>query len=119
MNGQIIRVKFPNSYNNQEYDFFCYIDVKVGDTVVVDTVNGLQIATVSSLNGGDKATKEVVDVVDLDAFNERKKKAAQIKALKSKMNKRVKELQDIALYELMAEKDPEIKEFLDELKKLL
>lgn len=120
---KIIGVKFEHSSYAKEYAFACYLDeIKVGDTVVVETVNGLQIATVTTLTGrlpNEKVLKEVVDKVDLTAFEERKKKAEKMKKLKAKIDKRVKQLQDIALYEMLAEKDPELRDMVSELKALL
>ncbi len=121
MNEKIISVKFLNGINNKNYVFKCFDDVTVGDTVVVDTVNGFQLATVTETNSEPpKGTvlKEVVAIVDMSEFNARKERADKIKKLKEKMNKRVKELQDIAVYEMLAKTDSALAEMLDELKSL-
>lgn len=52
-------------------------------------------------------------------YNERKEKAQKISTLKGQMDKKVKELQGVALYELMAKDSPELKEMLDEYKQLI
>ena len=120
MNSKLITVEF-NNYS-KTYVFATFIDVKIGDTVVVDTCNGFQIATVTSLDGESpegKTLKEVVDIVDVSAFKARKEKAKKLQKLKSKMDKRVKELQDVALYELLAKEDPELEKMLTELKNLM
>lgn len=122
MNNKLISVKFDDYPYSKEYVFACFVDVNVGDIVVVDTANGFQIAKVTKLTGelpSGKVIKEVVDVIDVSAFNARKEKAEKLKKLKSKMDKRVKELQDIAVYELLAKDDPEIAKMLTELKELM
>ena len=123
MCNKIIGVTFEHSSYAKEYAFACYIDdIRVGDTVVVETVNGLMIATVVNLDAtlpGKKTLKQVVDKVDMAAFEERKQKAEKVKKLKTKIEKKVKELQDIALYEMLAEKDPELKNMVSELKGLI
>jgi hypothetical protein len=123
MKAKIIGVKFLSD-NRQyvTYAYLCYDDVKVGDTVVVDSVNGFKLATVTTLDYSDspvKAIREVVDVVNFEAFNARKEKAERIQALRSEMDKKVKTLQNLALYEMMAEKDPELATMLAELKELV
>lgn len=118
MDPKIISVVFSTSYT--EYAFLCYDEVKLGDTVVVDTKNGPALGQVSSVSGDNrKATKEVIAVVDMTAFEERRKKAEKIKALRQKMDEKIKKMQDLALYELMAKQDPELKDMLDELKSLV
>ena len=52
-------------------------------------------------------------------YNERKEKAQKISTLKGQMDKKVKELQGVVLYELMAKDSPELKEMLDEYKQLI
>lgn len=121
MEKKIISVKFDDLPRSKEYAFATFIEVKVGDLVVVDTINGFTIGTVTNLTGAlpdNKVLKEVVDVIDVSAFNVRKEKAEKMAKLKAKMDKRVKELQDIAVYEMLAEKDPELATMLTELKEL-
>ena len=119
MKPKTIGVTFSDNLNT--YAYLCYDDVKVGDMVVVDTKFGFKLATVSFANytGVFKATKEVVDVVDFEAFNARKEKAERIQALRSKMDEKVKTLQDFAVYEMLADKDPELAAMLAELKELV
>ena len=121
MTNKIVGVKFDNSPYSKEYAFITYIDVKIGDLVVVDTRNGFTLGTVTNLTGSipcKQELKEVVDVVNVSEFNARKEKAEKLKKLKAKMDKRVKELQDIAVYEMLAEKDSELATMLAELKEL-
>ena len=62
--------------------------------------------------------KEVVCKVDFSAYTERKEKAEKMKHLKAEMDKRIKKLEEDAVYEMMAEKDSVLKEMLDEFKAL-
>lgn len=102
------------------YAFNCYDDVNEGDYVVVDTANGFLLGLVVKIDmTSDKASKDVVSVVDMSAFNERKAKRERLLALKKEMDRKVKELQDLAIYEVLAEKDPELGKMLSELKELM
>jgi predicted GTPase len=105
-------------YNMKSYDFFTDIeDLKAGDTVVVDTQNGLQLAKVDMVyteKTPGRATKWVVAKVDLSAHEarlEREKKAAE---LRKKLEARRKKLEEIAVYRMLAEQDPEMAEILKE-----
>ena len=118
----LIGVKFKE--NPKQYMFKCYDAVRIGDLVVVDTRLGFNVATVTEIEPehrnypiGD--LREVVQVVDMAPFNERKAKAEKLKELKKKMDQKVKELQDLAVYEMLAEKDPDLREMLNEFKTLL
>lgn len=111
--------------SNKEYIFAAYEGLTVGDIVVVDTRNGYHLATVTSIaerlpravSMGD--LKEVVCKADFKEFYSRKEKREKANALKSEMDKKVKVLQSQAIYELLAEKDPSLKEMLDEYKELI
>lgn len=123
MEKRLIGVKFDNTPIAKEYVFASFIDVHIGDAVVVDTQNGFTIGTVSGLDktlpkGVASVLREVVDIIDFSAFYARKEKAEKIKTLKKEMDERVKELQDIAVYELLAEKDEELGRMLKELREL-
>lgn len=108
----------------KEYCFICYEDVKAGDIVVVETQFGMQLVTVVGFTSKIPANipknnmKEVVAVVNTAAFIARKEKAQRINELKLKMKKRVQQLQEDAIYEMMAEKDNELSAMLKEYKDL-
>ena len=117
--------EYPKFVKYKEYVFAAYEDLKEGDVVVVDTANGFQLVTVTgiaetlprSVSMGD--LKEVVCRVDFSKYQERKDKVAKLKELKEEMDKKVKVLQNNAIYEMLAEKDPSLKAMLDEYKELL
>ena len=122
----VFNVSMNGSYANtdKKYFFLCYEEVAEGDVVVVDTVNGLQLATVvdkpSSMPGDlpRGRIKEVVCKVDLSAYQQRKAKAERRREVKREMDKRVEMLKEEAVYEMMAEKDSSLKLLLDEYKAL-
>lgn len=91
-------------------------DLKLGDLVVIKQTYGMAVAIVEEILEGDNFTvqREVVTKVDTEAFNNRvsiREKAAELKA---KMEERAKQLQDVALYKMLAENDPDMKELLNE-----
>lgn len=108
----------------KEYVFACYDEsIAKDDMVVVDTRYGFQLATVTSFpekipESVIKGLKEVACRVDLTDFNSRKECAAKRAEIKQKMDKRIKELQVSAIYEMMAEKDPALAQMLQAYKDL-
>ena len=119
MDRKVIGVMFPG--NSTEYHFISHIDVRKGDLVVVDTRNGFALAEVTTATASEviKATKEVVNVVDMQAYNERCARKKRISELREKMDAKVHELQEIAVYEMLSKSDPELASMLDELKRLM
>lgn len=129
----VFNVSTNGAFDNtdKEYLFACYEkDVAVGDIVVVDTRYGFQLVTVTKvLNDSPeqvvrftkemkKNLKEVVCKVNTEEFTARKKKAEKRAELKAEMDKRVKELQASAIYEMLAEKDDSLKQMLQQYKDL-
>lgn len=62
--------------------------------------------------------KEIVCKVDFTAWNERRERAKRMNELQCMMNNRVRDLQETALFEMLASRDPELKAMLDEYKTL-
>jgi hypothetical protein len=106
-----------NSYG-QSYDFFTDIeDLKIGDTVVVDSKYGLGLAKVELVMQQPQCTKDnkwVVQKVDLTAHEARLVKAQKLADIKRKMESRRKKLEEKAIYKMMAETDPEMAALLAE-----
>lgn len=103
----------PSSYIYANFE----PDLKVGDLCVIQSAHhGLGLARVTEVlegNSFDISSREVVAKVYDDFYKERvanRKKAAEIKA---KMQERAKQLQDIALYQMLAKDDPEMMELLN------
>lgn len=105
------------------YNFNSYEDLKEGDVVLVDTANGARLATVvcitnTSSNEAEKATKDVICKVDVNPFIEREKAKQKKKELKKELDKKIKELEIEQFYRKMAESYPELKEMVEDYKRL-
>jgi hypothetical protein len=112
-----VKVKFDSNEFGKEYVFKNDIDgLAVGNKVVVDTQYGLSVATVRDLMDvapdGIKATKFVVQVIDMKAHEERLHRERNLNEVKKKMEKRRKELEEINLYAILAKEDTEMARLL-------
>jgi len=129
----VFNISTNGAFDNtdKEYLFACYEkDVAVGDIVVVDTRYGFQLVTVTKVLNDTpeqvvrftkemkKNLKEVVCKVNTEEFTARKEKAEKRAEIKAEMDKRVKELQASAIYEMLAEKDDSLKQMLQQYKDL-
>lgn len=115
-NLRTISVEFPGN-GRKSYDFISDDEsIKDGDTVVCDTRNGLTVGkVVCTLKGtSPQAEKWIVDTVDLTSFEKRKQQAAKAAELLNAMEQRRKGLEQIAVYKMMAEQDPEMKKMYTE-----
>lgn len=125
---KVAGVKFLSGSNtDKEYYYALFADnadAQIGDLVVVQTGHhGLALAQISSIDDTDKnkvqCSREIVSVVDTGAFEKRKAQRKALAKLKKEMDKRVSELQETALYELLAEKDSALAAMLNEYKKIV
>lgn len=119
-------VKFLEGNNTDiEYQYALYdYTIHQGDLVVVKTGHhGLSLAVVTTVSDEGlnliQCNREVVAKVDMTAFEERRKRAERMTVLKAQMDSKVKELQNFAVYEMLAEKDENLKTLLAEYKDLL
>lgn len=123
-NFLVAGVKFIEGTNkDKEYYYALFDEYNVGDLVVVQTGHhGLALAEISSIDctgkNRVKCSREIVTRVDMDAYYERQEKRKALEQLKKDMDKKVKELQETAIYELLAEKDPSLASMLAEYKQL-
>lgn len=116
----IAKIKFidnvcpnPKTYEYANFD----PELKVGDICVVKSAcHGFGIAKVEEIvEQNDIVTRrEIVAKVNTDAYEERVANRAKAVELKAKMQERVKQLQDIALYKMMAENDATMSDMLKE-----
>ena len=128
-NYDVALVKFVQGMNTTKKYAFALFDnaARIDDTVLVDTNNGYGVAVISEIHskadyeelGCSLPTKEVISKIDFTAFDERKAKRVKAAKLKNDMDKMVKSLQEIAVFELLAEKSPELKAMLDEYKQVV
>ena len=118
-------VKFLDGTNtDKEYFYALFECVDVGDLVVVNTGHhGIALARISSIGVGDKTMvkygREVIARVDENAHKMRVERRNEIARLKAEMDKKVKELQEVAIYEMLAEKDPSLASMLNDFKALV
>ena len=129
-NYRVAKIKFLEGKNtNTEYYYALFDDlIYSGDTVVVMSAhNGMGIAVVidiveeptppmlDSCNAG----REIIAKFDMYAYEARKENRKKAQELKVQMDKKMKEMQELALYEMMAKDCPELKEMLDAYKGLV
>ena len=128
MNGNYVtaEVAFLNGTNTDKTYRYALYDsgIQPEDIVVVQTGHhGLAVARVVSTDGEPNGPvshgREIVCKVDTTAFEERKARAAQLVELKARMDQKVQQLQKAAVYEMLAEKDPELAAMLQAYKDLV
>lgn len=118
INTKIVGVEFEDY--NKVYLYKSYIDVNVGDIVVVETRDTYSIATVVSIGGdSNKATKYVVSKLDIKTHEEKKEKVEKQNRILEELDKRVLELQSINAYEKYAQIDDTIKTLYEEYKSIV
>lgn len=125
-NYNVAMVKFVKGTNTVKGYAFALFDNNIGvdDLVLCDTSNGYGVARVTEIipqseYKGASVTKEIICKVDFTDFEVRKENREKAKKLKVEMDKKIKDLQELTLYEMMAAKCPELKEMLDEYKQLI
>lgn len=122
-----IEVSHLNS--NRKYTLRTDLDVAIGDVVVFECgVNpgGNQehgMMSVGVVTNTDvmchTSVMWVVDTVDLKEHTMRKERLQKAETLKARLNEKKKQFQDIELLNLIASKDPETKELLDQYLELI
>lgn len=131
-NYQVAVIQFIEGSNtNNEYHYALYDEsILPGDHVVVKTAHhGMGIAKIINIIADEYVTqkmrdycncgREVISKFDMNAYNERIEKRKMAKSLKIEMDKKVKEMQELTMFEMMAEKNPELKMMLDTYKELI
>lgn len=123
---KVAKVKFLEGSNtNTTYEYALFDDYDVGTYVVVKSAHhGFGVAKIVEIMSKEQATtkkfeREIVTTFDMETYETRKKNRSRIQELNSRMDKRFQELNKIALFEMMAEKDPELKNMLNEYKNLM
>lgn len=123
----VVRCEFSSdaarrySYVDKRYPYLCDIPgVKTGDKVVVDTPSsGLTLVTVKEIVLGDaKASKWIVDRVDLTAHGERRARAKRKAEIEAKLEAALKEELRKDRYARLASKSPELLALVEELNNL-
>lgn len=92
-------------------------DLKVGDLCVVKPAHHpLALAKIVEVieRNDCETTREIVAKVHTDFYDERVANRSKAAELKAKMRERAKQLQDIALYQMLAKDDPDMMDLLNE-----
>lgn len=114
----IAKVKFVDGNSDRTYDYANFEALlEAGDLCVVKTAHhGFGLARVVEIvDRNDVETqREVVSIVNTEAYDFRVASRAKAAELKAKMQERAKQLQDIALYQMLAKDDPAMMELLNE-----
>ena len=125
-NYRVAMVKFVQGTNTtKEYAFALFEEyLEVDDYVLCDTAHGYSVGKIVKIINKDEyegaeVTKEIICFVDFSDFEQRKENREKAKKLKTEMDKKMKEMQEFALYEMMAEKNPELKEMFEQYKILI
>jgi len=126
MNGyeEVASVKFIEGTNTTKVYHFALYDraVEVGDHALVKSNNGygsgnygivkvVGIETAAEYTG-NAPTAEILCKVDLSAYEKRCKMRANRTELKKKMDKMVKESQELLVYQTIANTNPDMAELL-------
>lgn len=117
-----VRIQFIGDTMPCKYIYANFEDcLKEGDLcVVMPAHHGLALATVTEVINDNSfdTPREVVAKVDTDFYNIRVKAREKAAELKAMMEKRAKQLQDIALYEMLAKDDSAMMDLLNEYQNL-
>lgn len=121
MSIKTVSVTFNSGFNNKMYEYLTEFEVKVGDTLVVDSPNdGLVCVTACDVKDGavGKGTKFIVDVVDRQRAVDQVERYKKRKELLGKLEAKRKEVEEVAVFEWLAANDSEAASLLKELKAL-
>ena len=125
-NFKVAKIKFLNGSNQStEYEYAMFDDYNIGDTVVVASAHhGVGIAKITAIILQEQAVtkkfeREIVCRIDMSTYEQRKKNRARFQELQNKMNQRAQEINKLAMFEMLAEKDVELQDMLNEYKTLM
>ena len=122
-NYRVANVQFIEGNNTDcKYRYACYDpSIVEGDICVVKSAHhGLGIAKVAGfVDTTEELTREIVCKCDFSDYNKRVENRKRMAELKDMMNARAKQLQDIALFQMLSEKDSDMASMLAEYQKLM
>lgn len=110
LNIATVKTRGGRDYRCANFD----LDIQPGDIVVFapfNTPSDLTVAEVVEINDRDDDSRfdsEIVSKVDDSAYRDRRKSRAEAAKLKKEMEARAKQLQDVALYQMLAKDDPDM-----------
>jgi hypothetical protein len=118
---KIVKIRFCDSFNTDRKNYSYLTDdetIEKDDVVVVSSGPGLGLGKVVAVGTPGRATNWVVQKVDMDAFKKRREQEEKVKGLKLALQLKKEQFDEMAVFQLLAEKDPEAKQMLDELAEL-
>jgi len=115
--------------DTKKYFFKTTIDsLKPGDYVIVDAKTGLNIVEVvrvyrrslysESINAFNRAKAWVVDKINMEEHNKRIEATQRKKFIVTQLKERREQMEEIAIYKMLAKQDKEAAALLDELQQL-
>lgn len=119
MSIKTVAVRF--SMAGQDYHYLTDLEVEVGEKVIVDSLSdGYVTVRVTKVFEGvqAKATKFVVNTIDDKDYLERLSKDKKRQDIIAKLEKKKKEIEQMAIYDYLANHDSEAASLLSELKSL-
>ena len=121
-NYRIATIMFLDEEREKTYRYALYNeDVVPGDICVVKSAHhGMGIARIVDIEPktDEKIAREIVCKCDFSLYETREERRKRRESLKNKMAKRAAELQEIALYQMMANNDPTMGDMLREFEEL-
>lgn len=115
----VVGVKFDHGHS-KEYHYLTDIEFAEEDKAVVNVDGEFKVVTVTSHRGFskyeiNKASKWIVQKLDLEAYYERLKKQAIAQDIKNKLQEYKEKMEEYMIYKQLAKDDPDIKDLLVEL----
>lgn len=122
-NYTMVKAKYlDTSISKRDIIFAAYEPYEVNDYVVVNSGHHgfvvAQVTAVENVEGSVQYGREIICKVDMTAYNDRKARAKRRAELRDKMEAKVKELQETAIFEMLAKEDAGLAEMLKEFKEL-
>ena len=124
-NYRVAMCKFLQGTNTTKKYSFALFDssISLDDCVLCDTANGYGVAKIVDIKAqeeyvGATVTKEIICKVDFTDFNNRIETRKKKEAIKKTMDKMIKENQEVVLYKMLAESNPDMAKLLEEYQSL-
>jgi len=114
MKGIFVKVTFGDYGKHCEFKTDLE-DLKENDWVICDSVNGMLLGQVQEMvTYSTRATKWIIQKVDLEDHERRIKLEKRKAVIKRKMDIKKKEIEEAAIYKMLAEKDEDMAQLLKE-----
>ncbi len=118
VNDQLTEPKY-----DKEYYYFTDLDLAIRDLVVVRTGAEYKVVRVVATEGFTaleraKCAKWIVQKVDLLGYEKRLEKENLIQEMKAKLRERKEQMEELAIYRMLAKDDPTMGDMLNKLAEL-